>query len=182
MMRKIYYAAAMPVLLAAALWAGQPASGPTTAPASRPASAPTPTSGKADSSELMLYEDIAPVVVAAAKHEQSVQQAAASVSVVTAEDIELFGYRSLGDILRTQRGFYVLTDGLNQFLGVRGFLRSGEWNARILVLVDGRPTREAIYGQTHLDQGMVVPVEVIKRVEIIRGPGSACTGATRCSR
>jgi iron complex outermembrane receptor protein len=174
-------------LLLGLAWPAQ-AANPTGAPTSQPS---TPTSqpsaatsrpsaatkgAASESSELMLYEEM-PVVVTAAKHEQKTQQAAASVSVVTAEEIELYGYRSLGDILRTQRGFYIFNDGLNQFLGVRGFLRGEEWNARILVLVDGRPTREPIFGQTHLDQGMVVPVEVIKQVEIIRGPGSALYGA-----
>ena len=157
--------------------AANPAGAPTSQP-SPPTSQPSAATKAAatESGELLQFEEM-PVVVTAAKHEQKVQQAAASVSVVTAEEIELYGYRSLGDILRTQRGFYIFSDGLNQFLGVRGFLRAEEWNARILVLVDGRPTREPIYGQTHLDQGLVVPVEMIKQVEIIRGPGSALYGA-----
>ncbi|MFI5378279.1 MAG: TonB-dependent receptor plug domain-containing protein [Tepidisphaerales bacterium] len=117
-----------------------------------------------------------PIVVAAGKREQTQRQAAASVSVVTDDEIDLFGYRNIADVLRAQRGFYVYTDGLNWFAGVRGFLRPGEWNARILTLVDGRPTRENVYNQTHLDQDFVVPMEAIKRVEIIRGPGSALYG------
>jgi iron complex outermembrane receptor protein len=127
------------------------------------------------SPELDLFQDI-PVVVAAAKHEQTIQQAPASVSVVTSDDIDLFGYRNLADVLRNQRSFYITTDGLNNFAGVRGFSRSGEWNARLLVLVDGRPTNEMIYGQTHLDTEFVVPMETIKQVEVIRGPGSALYG------
>src|SRR5438105_2078104 len=79
--------------------------------------------------------------------------------------------------LRGQRSVYLHTDGLNWFAGVRGSLRPGEWNARILVLVDGRPTREPLYGQTHLDQDFVVPMEAIKRVEVVRGPGSALYGS-----
>src|ERR1035437_9169878 len=117
-------------LLLGLAWPAQ-AANPTSAPTSQPSAA---TKGAAsESGELMLYEEM-PVVVTAAKHEQKAQQAAAAVSVVTAEEIELYGYRSLGDILRTQRGFFIFNDGLNQFLGVRGFLRGEEWNARILVL------------------------------------------------
>ncbi len=153
------------------------AAGPSTMPASGadfPDDA-SATSG-AESPELMMFKDI-PVVVAAGKREQTTLQAAASVSVVTADDIQLFGYRSLADVLRAQRSFYLQTDGLNWFAGVRGFLRPGEWNARLLVLVDGRPTHELIYGQTHLDQDFVVPMEAVKRVEIIRGPGSSLYGS-----
>ena len=61
-------------------------------------------------------------------------------------------------------------------LGERGFLRPGEFNARILVTVDGRPTNDLIYGQSHLDQDFVVPMEAVRQVEVIRGPGSALYG------
>ena len=47
--------------------------------------------------------------------------APSSVSFVTAEDIERFGYRSLADILRGVRGFYVTDDRNFSFLGARGF-------------------------------------------------------------
>ena len=116
-------------------------------------------------------------VVAAGRREQTQRQAAASVSVVKADEINLMGYRNLAELLRNQRSFYLHTDGLNWFAGVRGLLRPGEWNARLLVLVDGRPTREVIYGQTHLDQDFVLPIEAYKRVEIIRGPGSSLYGS-----
>jgi iron complex outermembrane receptor protein len=45
------------------------------------------------------------------------------------------------------------------------------------VLVDGRPTREPIYGQTHIDPDFVVPMEAVERVEVVRGPGSALYGS-----
>lgn len=127
------------------------------------------------SPELELFKDI-PVVVAAGKREQLLREAPASVSIVTADDIDIFGYRNLADVLRNQRSFYLHTDGLNWFVGTRGFLRPGEWNARMLVLVDGRPTRETTYDQTSVDQDFVVPIEAVKRIEIIRGPGSALYG------
>jgi iron complex outermembrane receptor protein len=162
--------------------ATQPVNVPTTLPDDSvdglepaPAAASPAAPGDDLAPELDLYKDI-PVVVAAAKHEQTVSQAPASVSVVTADDIELFGYENLADVLRDQRSFYLETDGLNWFAGVRGFSRSGEWNSRISVLVDDRPTNEIVYGQAHLDTDFVVPMEMIKQVEIIRGPGSALYG------
>lgn len=128
-----------------------------------------------DSPELLLFTDM-PVVVAAAMRPQSQQEAAASVSVVTANDIQLFNYRSLADVLHGQRSFYLGTDGLNWFAGVRGFQRPGEWNARILVLEDGRPDNEFLYGQSHIDPDFDLPMEALKQVEVIRGPGSALYG------
>jgi outer membrane receptor for ferrienterochelin and colicin len=121
-----------------------------------------------EGSELMLYKDI-PVVVAAGMREQTLQQAAASVSIVNANDIELFNYRSLADVLRDQRSFYIYSNGLNSYVGARGLQIPGEENNQILVLEDGRPTNELINGQSHFDQGFGIPMEAMKQVEIIRG-------------
>src|SRR5690349_5184519 len=59
-------------------------------------------------SELM--EVKIPTVVAASKHEQKITEAPSSVSVVTRDDIEQFGYRTLSDILRSVRGVYITSD------------------------------------------------------------------------
>lgn len=136
-----------------------------------------PSSDPADLGSLTLEELMqVDTVVTAGRHEQTVRQAAASVSVVTSDEIDLMGYRNLADLIRNQRSFFLHTDGLNWFVGVRGFLRPGEWNARLLMLVDGRPTRENIYGQTHFEQDFPLPIEAYKRVEIVRGPASALYG------
>jgi outer membrane receptor for ferrienterochelin and colicins len=156
----------------------RPATGPASDADAFPGDGPATASltGLADSPELQAFKDI-PVVVAAGMRTQTERQAAASVSIVNANDIQLFNYRSLADVLHGQRSFYLDTDGLNWFAGVRGFQRPGEWNSRILVLEDGTPTNELIYGQSHLDQDFVVPMEAVKQVEIIRGPGSSLYGS-----
>jgi iron complex outermembrane receptor protein len=61
-------------------------------------------------SELSL-EDLTKIkvatVYAASKREQGVAEAPSSVSIVTAQDIQPYGYRTLGDIINSVRGFYV---------------------------------------------------------------------------
>ena len=104
-------------------------------------------------------------------------EAPASVGVIDSTDIRLFNYESLADALRDQRSFYIHTNGLNAFVGVRGLLRPGEYNSSILVTVDGRPANEVIYGQSHLDRDFSVPMEVVDRIELVRGPGSALYGS-----
>jgi iron complex outermembrane receptor protein len=128
-----------------------------------------------EGSELMLFKDI-PVVVAAGMREQTLQQAPASVSIVDANEIELFNYRSLADVLRGQRSFYIYNNGLDDYAGVRGIQIPGNQNSQLLVLEDGRPTNELVFGATGINQGFGVPMEAIKQVEIIRGPGSSLYG------
>jgi outer membrane receptor for ferrienterochelin and colicins len=135
-----------------------------------------PFSPEAMGKELLLFQDMPIVVVSANKYAQPENEVPASTSVINATDIELFGYRSLADVLRNQRGFYLYNDGLNWFAGERGFLRPGEWNARMMVTVDGRPTRDTTYGQTHLDLDFVVPMEAVKQIEVVRAPGSGLYG------
>ena len=63
---------------------------------------------------------VVPIVVGASKHEQKITEAPSAVSVITAEDIRHFGYRTLGDLLRSVRGFYVTSDRAYNFTGLRG--------------------------------------------------------------
>jgi len=84
-------------------------------------------------------------VYGASKYEQNTTQAPASVSIVTADEIRKYGYRTLADVLRGMRGLYVSDDRNYSYLGVRGFLRPGDYNTRVLVLVDGHRINENIY-------------------------------------
>ena len=58
--------------------------------------------------ELMAIE--VDTVYGASKHEQKVTEAPSAVSIVTADDIKKQGYRTLADVLRSVRGFYVTYD------------------------------------------------------------------------
>src|SRR5271169_4445429 len=70
-------------------------------------------------------------VYSASKHMQSASDAPSSVTVVTADEIQKYGYRNLADILESVRGFYITYDRDYSFIGVRGFGRLGDWNPRI---------------------------------------------------
>jgi iron complex outermembrane receptor protein len=94
-------------------------------------------SGKIDLSDLTLDQLTHAEVYTASQHLQSVEEAPASVTLITAKDIQEHGYRTLAAIPQTIRGFFVTNDRNYSSLGVRGFLRPGEYNTRILLLVDG---------------------------------------------
>lgn len=127
--------------------------------------------------ESILFQDI-PSVYAASKYEQNVSDAPASVTIITAEDIKRYGHRTLADILRSVRGFYVTNDRNYQYTGVRGFGRPGDYNTRILVLVDGHRNNDSAYHSATISTGFIVDVDLIDRVEVIRGPSSSLYGTS----
>jgi len=116
-------------------------------------------------------------VYAASKHEQSVSDAPSSVTVVTADEIQRYGYRTLADILEAVRGFYITSDRYQSYVGVRGFGRLGDWNSRILLLVDGHRINDDVLGQAFIGLEFPVDIDLIQRIEIIRGPSSSLYGA-----
>jgi len=130
-----------------------------------------------DLSEVSLEELSNIQVYSASKHMQSASEAPASVTVVTADEIQKYGYRNLADILRSVPGFYVTYDRDYTFVGVRGFGRLGDWNSRILVLIDGHRINNNVLGQAMLGNEFLVDVDMIERVEIVRGPSSSLYGA-----
>jgi outer membrane receptor for ferrienterochelin and colicins len=115
-------------------------------------------------------------VFGASKFLQKVTDAPAAVSVVTARDIEVYGYRTLADIIRSAPGFNVTYDRNYSYVGVRGFQRAGDYNSRILMLIDGHRANDPIYSQAYVGTEFPIDVELIDRVELIRGPSSSIYG------
>jgi iron complex outermembrane receptor protein len=93
----------------------------------------------------MLYFQEVPSVYGASKYEQKVTEAPSSVTIITAEEIRRYGYRTLADILRSVRSFYTTYDRNYTYLGVRGFGRPGDYNSRVLLIIDGHRLNDNIY-------------------------------------
>ena len=132
---------------------------------------------KKDLSDASLEELTKIQVYSASKHLQNASDAPASVTVVTSDEIQKYGYRNLADILRSVPGFYVTYDRDYTFVGVRGFGRLGDWNSRILVLIDGHRINNNVLGQAMLGNEFLVDMDMIQRVEIVCGPSSSLYGA-----
>ncbi len=115
-------------------------------------------------------------VYSASKEMQSISDALSSVTVVTADQIQKHGYRTLAEILQSVSGFYITNDRDYRFVGVRGFGRLGDSNNRILVLIDGHRINDNVFGEPYLGTEFLVDVDLIERVEIIRGPSSSLYG------
>jgi iron complex outermembrane receptor protein len=116
-------------------------------------------------------------VYSASKHLQPSGEAPSSVTVVTGTQIREQGYRTLADVLRTVRSFFVTYDRNYSSLGVRGFARPGDYNTRILLLVDGHRLNDNIYDEAMIGTEFPVDVDLIQRIEIVRGPVSSLYGS-----
>lgn len=116
------------------------------------------------------------LVISATKHAQTASQAPASVQVISAEEIKNSGYRTLTEALASVPGFYGFTDRNYNYLWVRGFGRPGDYNSRILLLLDGHRLNDNIYGQMFPDRGLIVDMRSVERIEVVMGPGSALHG------
>jgi len=126
-------------------------------------------------SEAIFFQKI-PSVYAASKYEQKVTEAPSSVTIVTADEIKKYGYRTLADLLQNVNGFFVTYDRNYQYLGVRGFNRPGDYDTRVLLLVDGHRLNDNVYESAAIGTESPIDVDIIDRVEIIRGPSSSLYG------
>lgn len=114
-------------------------------------------------------------VNAASKFDQKETTAPSYVTVITAEEIQRYGYRTLADILESVPGLYVTNDRNYSYLGVSGFDRS-DYNDRVLLLIDGHRLNDPVYGEALIGTEFPLDIDLIQRVEIVRGPGSALYG------
>ncbi len=112
-------------------------------------------------------------VTIATRRETQISKAPSIVTVITGEEIKHLGYRTFVEILRTVPGFEILkkADFGDVIPAVRGLASDN----KIRVMLNGHlinnPLRGGAFG--NFDD---FPVENIKRIEIIRGPGSAMYG------
>ncbi len=134
-------------------------------------------SPRADLTEMSIEELMNMTVYGASKFLQKTTEAPSSVSIVTFEDIKKHGYRTLADIIRSVRGFYGSYDRNYSYIGVRGFNRPGDYNTRILLLVDGHRINDNVYDQAMTGTEFILDIDLIDRVEFIRGPGSSLYGS-----
>lgn len=117
------------------------------------------------------------VVTAASKYAQAASEAPANVHVITAEDIKAYGWRTLADLLSSLPGLYTSYDRNYTTLGARGYLRPGDYDTRLLLLIDGYRTNDSIFDQASVGTEALINVDLIDRVEYIPGAGSAVYGS-----
>ncbi len=142
------------------------------------AAAATPSDESAEEAMFELEEVwTSKVVTASGGVEEDAISAPANVYSVTRQDIALHGWRSLGEVLGHVPGLYVADDLVLPSISVRGVSGGLRAGSRIVkVMIDGnevtyRPDLSALVGPEF------IPMELVERVEIAKGPLSALYGA-----
>ncbi|MCP4582285.1 MAG: TonB-dependent receptor plug domain-containing protein [candidate division Zixibacteria bacterium] len=128
---------------------------------------------EADELLTMTLEELMDVkVTIASKTAMHQRETPGIVTVVTSEEIQNSGAGDLIDVLRLVPGIEMVVD----VWGVTGITMRGNigYAGRVLLMIDGQETNELYHACTFL--GNHYPVSNIKRIEIIRGPGSSIYG------
>jgi outer membrane receptor for ferrienterochelin and colicin len=112
------------------------------------------------------------MIAVATKREMTTRHVPNIVSLITREDIQNSGARDLIDVLRTVPGFHLALDQNGKVgIGIRG-----NWanEGKVLLMIDGQMMNDVFSANIAL--GNHYPVDLIERIEILRGPGSAIYG------
>ena len=116
-------------------------------------------------------------VFGASKFQQKVTEAPSSVTIITADEIQKYGYRTLSDVLQSVPGFYVTSDRNYSYIGVDGISRPTDYNTHLLILIDGHRVNDNFFNVAYVASEAILDLDLIQRAEIIRGPGSSLYGA-----
>lgn len=118
-------------------------------------------------------------VITASRVLESIKKSAASITVITARQIRRMGARHLMDVLRTVPGMSYRYGSDGQYkIDARGVLKSSGQD--VLIMMNSHPLNSNFTGGATWTYDTVI-LENVKRIEVIRGPGSALYGANAFS-
>ena len=129
-----------------------------------------------DKQEETLKKDtvIEEVVVTASRRPTSLRNAPAVVNVISEEDIARLPHRNLAELLLTQVGVDVNQPQGQGITTPQSFAMRGVSGCeRTLLLIDGQEWNSGFTSYFYMSK---IPVEAIKRIEIVRGPFSSLYG------
>lgn len=135
-----------------------------------------PVLAKVDLTELSLEQLLDVEVVSASRVAQKASDAPSAISVLRSEDFRAYGWRTLAEALNSVRGFLTTNGDEYTFVAVRGFATPGDFNSRLLLMIDGIRSNGNIYDQAYVGQEFPLDLDLIERIEIVRGPGSMVYG------
>ena len=129
--------------------------------------------------DLSIEELVSLEITSVSRRAEPLADATSAVFVITRDDIERHGIRSIPDALRLAPGLNVAQIDANKWaIGSRGF--SGRYANKLLVLMDGRLLYTPSFSGVFWDVQNTL-IEEVERIEVIRGPGAVAWGTNAVS-
>jgi len=126
-------------------------------------------------SKLTLADLMEVQISSVSKKLETLSEASAAITVITAKDIKRLGMNSIPEVLRIVPGIEVAQIDANKWaISSRGF--NWQFASKMLVLIDGRSVYTPLFSGVHWDVQDTL-LEDIARIEVIRGSGAALWGA-----
>ena len=116
-------------------------------------------------------------VTTATKTERLLKTAPLAVTVITRQQLDEIGAVTINDALRLVPGMNTHLSPMGQVFGIRS-LGATPFSSRVLILINGTPYNSPDKGglSGHPEFEDFFPIEHIKRIEVVKGPGSALYG------
>lgn len=147
-------------------------------PAAAQEAQPTARTASSNGLDALSLEQLGDVqVTSVSRSAQSVGEAPAAIFVITADDIERAGNRSIPAALRQAPNLQVARlDSANYAITARGFNHSSGTANKLLVMVDGRIVYTPLYSGVFWDEQNAI-MEDLDRIEVVSGPGGVLWGS-----
>jgi outer membrane receptor for ferrienterochelin and colicins len=111
------------------------------------------------------------------KHAEAPTETPATVTVVTHDEIDRYGFRTVADVLNfASMGNFSLGDRRYDLAGSRGLFLFEDFNTRILVMLNGHSLNEPWSNFADIGRAMLLPLDLVERIEIVYGPSSLLYG------
>jgi len=135
-----------------------------------------PAQAETELTALNLEQLLETTVTSASKYEQKQSEVAASVSIITRDEIKAFGWRTLDQALASLPGIHTTYDRQYSYLGTRGFGLPGDFNTRVLLAINGNRVNDLVYDSAAFGRDFPLDLDLIERIEFVAGPGGAVYG------
>ena len=107
----------------------------------------------------------------------SVDEAPSIIYVISREEIDTYGYRTIGEALASVPGLFVIDDFVTSNVGIRGINGGADsWSRIMKFMVDGKSVHYYSTGGVLLGPEFI-PMDAVDSIEVVGGPGSAMYGA-----
>ncbi|MBN2797917.1 MAG: TonB-dependent receptor [Deltaproteobacteria bacterium] len=127
----------------------------------------------AEADESALFRMDEQLVTVASRYEQTLRKAPSIVTLITADQLRARNYHSLDEVLSDLPGLYVWRSQEGRaVVSFRGVVSAD--NNKVLLLVDGVPWYDGVYTHASIDD--FLPLQNVRQIEVIKGPGSAIYG------